>query len=129
MSKRYVIHAMEQSYCGLHGIESWLVEVLNSFDEAVEYAVETSYEVMDSYGFIEEYLEEQAKEWAEEEDCELYSDEYYEQLDWIRNDNINYHIYEVLPDCPMTCEEIERELANDPESFVEDWCIEPDEDF
>lgn len=129
MTRKFVIHAVEQQYRGLHGIESWFAESFFSYQEAVDYAIEESYSVMDSYSFVQEYLEDQAKEWAEEEGYFIGSDEYYDYLEELRVENVEFDIYEVIFECPYTCEQIDKMLGEDPEGFVEQWCIEPDEDF
>lgn len=81
----YLIYAYEESYGGLHGMYS-LDFVRCTEKEAIETAIEMSYEVMDSYACIEDYLRE---------DCE--SDEEYEEA---RRENVAYEVFELREDIP-----------------------------
>lgn len=49
------IHAYEDFYCGLHGVEDMRVEEVSSMKEANEWGREMSCEVIDSYGMDEHY--------------------------------------------------------------------------
>ena len=69
--KIYVIHAFENTYGGLHGIESWMIEKTTK-EIAVEIAIDESYNVMDSYSRICIDFEEA----AEDEGLEPGTEEY-----------------------------------------------------
>ena len=58
--ERYAIYAAEQIYGGYHGMcLHEVIEASNKF-EALDYALQLSYDVMDSYSEIIENLEESA---------------------------------------------------------------------
>ena len=56
------IHAYEDFYCGLHGVEDMRVEDLDSMEQADEWGREMSYDVIESYGMDEHYFDEDAEE-------------------------------------------------------------------
>ena len=56
------IHAYEDFYCGLHGVEDIRVEDLDSMEQADEWGREMSYDVIESYGMDEHYFDEDAEE-------------------------------------------------------------------
>ena len=90
---KYVIHAYEQSYGALHGIETCLAIEADEYSDVVDMACEASREVMGSYHFIEEALREQAcfycgvDEYDEEdEDLErAYEDAVEENIDFAKS--------------------------------------------
>ena len=58
----YVIHAFDEIFGGLHGMEGWSMEECQSEKEAVESAIEMSCDVIDSYCDITEILNERAED-------------------------------------------------------------------
>lgn len=58
----YVIHSFDEIYGGLHGMEDWSMEEYQSEKEAIETAIEMSYDVIDSYSDITEILHERAED-------------------------------------------------------------------
>ena len=58
----YVIHAFDEIFSGLHGMEEWNMEECQNEKEAVETAIEMSYDVIDSYSDIREILHERAED-------------------------------------------------------------------
>ena len=59
----YLIHACEQNYGGMHGIEDWDI-IEGTRKEAENIAENMSIDVMYSYSFISDELAEEAKEYA-----------------------------------------------------------------
>ena len=59
----YLIHACEQSYGGMHGIEDWDI-IEGTRKEAENIAENMSIDVMYSYSFISDELTEEAEEYA-----------------------------------------------------------------
>ena len=58
----YVIHAFDEIFGGLHGMEEWSMEECQSEKEAIETATEMSCDVIDSYCDITEILNERAED-------------------------------------------------------------------
>lgn len=58
----YVIHAFDEIYGGLHGMEEWSMEECQSEKEVIETAIEMYYDVIDSYSDIREILHERAED-------------------------------------------------------------------
>lgn len=58
----YVIHSFDEIFGGLHGMEEWSMEEYQSEKEAIETAIEMSYDVIDSYRDITEILNERAED-------------------------------------------------------------------
>ena len=58
----YVIHAYDEIFGGLHGMEEWSMEECQSEKEAIEAAIEMSCDVIDSYDDITEILNERAED-------------------------------------------------------------------
>ena len=58
----YLIHAYDEIYGGLHGMEEWSMEECQNEKEAIETATKMSYDVIDSYGDITEILHERAED-------------------------------------------------------------------
>ena len=58
----YVIHAFDEIFGGLHGMEEWSMEECQSEKEAIETAKEMSCDVIDSYCDITEILNERAED-------------------------------------------------------------------
>ena len=106
---KYVIHACEQSYGGLHGIETCLVVEADDYSDVVDAACEASRELMGFYCGVDEYDEE-------DEDLERAYEDAVEE-------NIDYSIWRVNEDCPYNRNEIDQMIANDLEDFVEEFCI------
>lgn len=106
----FAIHAYETNYGGLHGIEDWgYDEAEDENDEELhDYGRQLSYDLVQSYGFLEdnEYFEED-EEYSEDEREEIL----HEHLAW---DIIP------LPGAPSVeaCWEYLSE-TNDPEGLIE----------
>ena len=79
----FAIHAYEQMYGGLHGMDTYLITDAASEREAESIAVQESYEVMDSYSYIYESFEEA----AEADGLEPYSDEWHDYIEEYKADN------------------------------------------
>ena len=85
----YVIHAFDEIYGGLHGMEMWSLEEFNNESEATDVAEEMSCDIIDSYSDITDILKERAEDLLsydiEEgrihsaEEQEKYFNQYYEE--------------------------------------------------
>lgn len=107
-------------------------EILNdiSFEEACEEARSLGYEVIQNYMrpeeeiySREEYLDDiGADEWDDD-----YEEGYYESLDYVILDEIDYEVYEIKED---TSEDIIRDYNMnriDPKDFIRDYCYSASE--
>ena len=124
---KYVIHAYEQSYGGLHGIEDWRAVESDCYSDVEQEAIDMSIGVMESYEFIQEEITSQACFYC---GCDMFDVENgnvdEEEFDSALNDatleNVAYEIWEVGENSEFSILEINHMLANDPEGFVEEYC-------
>lgn len=122
--KKYIVHAYEQSYGGLHGIETWFA-VEGELLDVENRAAEESKELMLSYSFIEDDLLEKANFYSgyDSEDIldEVQKEEWNFFLEDVIEENVAYSIWEVDID-NYDIAQINKMLAEDPESFVSEFC-------
>lgn len=65
----YLIHSFESSCNGLYGIEDWRLVECEDEDEAYDIGLEDAIDVINSYSFLIEEIEDEANEiWARERD-------------------------------------------------------------
>ncbi len=119
---KYVIHAYEQSYGSLHGIETCLVVEADEYSDVVDMACEASREVMGSYHFIEEALREQACFYCGVDEYDEEDEDLERAYEDAVEENIDYSIWRVNEDCPYSRDEIDQMIANDLDGFVEEFC-------
>lgn len=119
---KYVIHAYEQSYGALHGIDTCLAVEADDYSNVVDMACEASRDVMSSYSFIEEALREQACFYCGVDEYDEEGDELERAYEDAVEENIDYNIWQVNEDCPYTRDEIDQMIADDLEGFVEEFC-------
>ena len=119
---KYVIHAREQSYGGLHGIETCLVVETDDYSDVVDAACEASREVMGSYHFIEESLREQACFYCGVDEYDEEDEDLERAYEDAVEENIDYSIWQVNEDCPYSRNEIDQMIADDLDGFVEEFC-------
>lgn len=116
---RYVVHAYENTYGGLHGMENWFYLDTNSMNEVDEAATQASYEVMESYSCIMESLEENARFACEDPDDE---EEYEQMLDEECEYNVAYNVYMLNDEgAALGHRVINAMLAYDPEELVKNY--------
>ena len=117
------IHAYDQIYQGLHGMESYeVVEVINE-EEAEDYAISSSVDIINTYEDIMRELEEEAKE-----NIDFYNDptideeEAYEYaLDDCINEDIAYDIYILKDNITDSLEALNNKYVRNPKSFIEEF--------
>lgn len=117
------IHAYDQIFEGLHGMESYeVVEVINE-EEAKDYAISSSVDIINSYEDIMRELEEEAGE-----NIDFYIDptideeEAYEYaLDDRINEDIAYDIYILKDNIIDSLEVLNNKYNEYPESFIEEF--------
>ena len=113
----YAIDACEEQYLGSHGMHDCRIVDCNSREEAVEIAIQMSYDVMDSYRCIMEELTLYASERHEEG-----SPEWQEELENARRENLCYDIFRVLNTRGKSIPELEEELYDDKNQFFSNYC-------
>lgn len=114
----YAIHAYENIYQGLHGIESFEVIEVDNKEEAESIAEEMSYEVMDDYGNIEEEFKADAEFNGYEEG----TDEWYDFIEECRADDLAWDIYPITIETDKDVEELTNEFYQNSESFINKYC-------
>lgn len=77
----YIIHSFESSYGGLHGIEDWHLAQCKDEDEAYELGLEDALDVIYSYSFLMEEIEEEANELWERNDDSIDENERDQWID------------------------------------------------
>ena len=91
----YMIHAMENMYHGLHGIEDVRILEAENKDELESLGREMSIEVMKSYDDVGETLLENARDEAEFNEIDEDSAEFENILDEQYEENVEYYIYQL----------------------------------
>ena len=124
---KYIIHAYEQSYGGLHGIEDWRAVESDNYADVEQEAIDMSVGVMESYAFIQEELTSQACFYCgcdvfDVENGNVDEEEFDSALNEAINENVAYEIWKVEENSEFSILEINRMLTNDPEGFVEKYC-------
>jgi len=122
----WVIRAYDNFYGGLHGMESY--EIFEGTEkEANECGVEMSYEVIESYMDIYNSLEDDIREYCEEEGFDY--DENGEEVENIREEvyreDTVWDIHKLdkakLP--TLDFNELENMFYNNPDEFLEKYAI------
>ena len=114
--KIFAIYAYEQQFLGLHGMYGTSIVELTSLDEAIEWAIEESLEIMESYPEIIDML----KECAISEGLEEGTEEYEEYMEELKKVNIGYEIWEVTS--PYELEKMNEDFYNNIEDFISKYC-------
>lgn len=112
------IYAYESLYDGLHGMDSSIIVYCNSVEEAEEIATEISLRIMESYSCIMDDFYENASE-----DYEEGTDEWYEAIEEMKQENVAYNIYTVSHTKGKSIRELEHEFRNHRDRFIETYCI------
>ena len=107
MGNIYAIHAFEQEFGGLHGIESYaVIEAIND-EEAIMIAEEMSREVIEDYSNYLDFMTDEAN--SEEE------------LEEIIEEDIDGIVYKLMEDTNASLEELDEEYNNDPDEFLKKY--------
>lgn len=122
MSMLVAINAFENTYGGLHGMNSRSVIEVDYEQEAVDYAIKESYNVMNSYGEIVEDLEESVEfflELGDNKDIE-------ENIrDDIYGENVAYEVFildkDKLP--TLNIDVLDSMYYNNPDEFIEKYSL------
>ena len=122
---RVFIMAYENIYGGLHGMNTFRVLDVDSFEEADEVGSEMSYDIIQSYGSIMESLEDEI-----DPDIEENSEEWEEELDNLINEDKAWEVYVIDENKAhdVSNEVLEMTYYGIIEDFVKEYCIDPDEE-
>ena len=104
----YAIYAYEETFGGLHGINSYAVIEASSQDEAEIVAAEMSRDIIDSYEYMLNLYDE------EEDDEEDYIDAVEE--------NIAYEVYPFITETTKSLDELNDEFQKNPNEILEKYC-------
>ena len=117
----YVIRAFEEKCGGYHGIEDWSIEDCDNEEEAVSIARENSLEVINSYSFIIDELEDDIETFTDEN---MNEDDIEQLRTDIYNEDIAYNIWKIDSDIikEYDIDTLEKWLYDDPEDFIEKYC-------
>lgn len=120
MSNLYAVHAFEQIFAGLHGIESYsVIEAINE-EEAEEYAREESYDIITSYPDVYNDLENYVRESFDFNDKEVDYEDFDNELEEAYKEDIDYEIF-LLKETSESLEALDRKYQKDPEGFIEKY--------
>ena len=116
----YVIHAFEEKCGGYNGIEDWTISA-GTEEEIIEEARELSLEVMGSYDFIIDELENDIETFTDEDMSE---DDIKELRYDIYSENIAYEIWKIKSDIikEYDIDTLDKWLYDNPEDFIEKYC-------
>lgn len=116
---KIAIYACDYMYGGLHGIEDFWVGEVNDLKEAETIGGQMSRGVISSFDFIEEDFNER----AEEEGIEFDTEEYWNRLEELIVEDIEYYIY-IIKNTDKSDKELYDMFYNDKEEFIENYCEE-----
>lgn len=117
---KYIINARDAMFGGAHGMEDWFVDDYKSLAEALDDAVQASYDIMDSYSAIYDSLHAQADEICDNPDDEC---EYDKVMDEVFAEDLEYRVFGLKNDYKdFPLEYIEEYINRDPEEFVDKYC-------
>ncbi len=125
----YVIHAYDEMYQGLHGMEEWLIYDCDK-EDAISIARDSSLEVINSFGEIYNELDESVKDEIDFYELSEENNEDSEAIDQIYNDiynaDIAYDIYEIDEEKiknleKNSLEDLDELLWDSPEEFIKQY--------
>lgn len=122
--KKYLIHAMENKFQGLHGIESLTVAEYDDINDVYKDASYYSEEVMQQYSDILDEIEKEACELCQEQFGDNYSTEQFNDVYYdLMCDNICYYIYQIKDEVTLSCEELENKAFHlGAKLFIKEFC-------
>lgn len=116
------IYAYEQIYGGLHGMCSHTVIEVENMEEAEEYAISESVDVIGSYNEIMDDIQTDAEGYVDD----FYDEDYEEALDQAMaeaiEEDVAYEIYEITKETTESLEQLNKKYYQDPEGFIKEYC-------
>lgn len=114
MEKKYFVYAYDGMYGGLHGMYEYCFIEASSYEEAADYGIDMSHNVIDSYFEIRQNLFEV------EDDEEIYERYSEEEIEDIIAEDVAFEVWELRDDAPSF---LELEAMNlGPQSYIDDYC-------
>ena len=119
----YLIHAADQIYTGLHGLEDWFITDCVSEDVAWEEAEEASLDIINSYSGIKETLDDDIESWR---DDNMSEDDLEELIYDIYHEDILAEVWKINEESikGLSLHELDILLDRDPEEFIEKYCFQ-----
>ncbi len=120
MATVYAIYAYEQTYGGLHGVNSRYLYIADTDKEAEEEAEQASRAIMASYGSITDELMSDAYD----EGCRPGTDEWDEYLEEREDENVAFDVSVLnisIEEAEKNWRELNEEFYNTPEEFLDKY--------
>lgn len=113
----YAIYAYEETYAGLHGMNTTAICECDSLREAEEIGLQLGIEVQEDYDDIMQSIYDDAE-------CEYPegSEEYFDCIEELKAERALMDIYLITDTHGKTEKELEEEFYNDREGFVKAYC-------
>ena len=121
MSKLYAIHAYDEFFGGMHGVEEYEVIKAENDEEANLFAEDLSRELIEMYGMHME------TGWGQEAIDNGYPEgtsDYERYIEERAEDDIAYSVYEITKETNLPIKELANLLQADPEDFIKEYCAE-----
>lgn len=119
---RYAIYAAEQLYGGEHGMCSYLVvEALND-KEAQDWAIQESFDIIDSYECIRRDLKEDVSYYYNEDEN---PEKFEEALEERIQDDLEWAVWKINEEKAKEydTQTLSEMIYNNPDDFIEEYCI------
>ena len=123
------IYACENFYDGLHGIEDFCIEELETYNERLvsNIGIELSLDVIEKYINVDrDYLDCDGPEDFDSED------DYYEAYSEVANEHIKWYAYKIkdeFDNIPIKDLEEIAATVTGPQSFIKEYCEEIPDDW
>ena len=115
--ERYLVHAYEGWYGGMHGIEEWFISE-GTRQEAFQDGCDASYDLMENHEVISSFYDEARSETDDKDDIEDYVAEMVDE-------NVAVDLYLIREDTGHTTRELEFLLDDlGGEDFIQKYCEE-----
>lgn len=118
----FAIYACDCLYEGLHGMYDCGIFKFFNIEDALIQGREMSRQVIESYSDILDTLEEDFREYVREN---MFDDELNDLWEDIVHSDISYEIRLLKSEClaNSTIAELEEEFYNDPQEFLQNYCM------
>ncbi|AXF52284.1 MAG: hypothetical protein [Caudoviricetes sp.] len=122
----YAIHAFENVYGGLHGMESYAVVECKDEFEVSKIAEEMSFSIINSYDFLMQEIEREALESYESQGYSIENSPYEDDifvvlLEMAIKNRIEYEIY-LVKETDKSLNKLNHIIKLRPKYFIEKYC-------
>jgi len=115
--ERYLVHAYEGCFGGMHGIEDWFISE-GTRQDAFQDGCDASHDLMENHGVISDFYDDARSEIDDEDGIEEYVAEAVDE-------NVCVDLYLIRDDTGHTTRELEFLLDDfGGEEFIEKYCEE-----